>query len=303
MSRDLSDLYQSLAADADQGGVAVPESIRRYADRRARVRAVGGALAVALLVGGVVAGVQVGLPGQRDGLAPPATTPTPVVTTSPTLAPSPTPSPSATSPAGTPSAPPTTATSAGPRTPTSIPDRAFFAPPAAYLKGEPTFTEGDHVPDLCGADLEDQMVQRRIRLILYNLMPHQPEDWTPYGSYYHTITIHRAGTADDWMADLRRAVRDCPSEEIAPGLVSRQRLLDSAEYGDEAVLFEMRSPARTDAGEPASGERIQLVRAIRVGDVVTVLWERGWESSGSTDRDQFNDYSRRAAQAVEDWLD
>ncbi|MEV1142398.1 hypothetical protein [Micromonospora sp. NPDC049799] len=302
MSRDLSDLYQSLAADADEGGLAVPESVRRYADRRARVRAAGGVLAVALLVGGVVAGVQMGLPGQRDGLAPPATTPTPAMT-GPTPAPSLTPSRPATSPTGAPSTPSTTAASAPPRTPRSIPDRAFFAPPAAYLKGEPTFTDGDHVPDLCGADLADQVVQRRIRLILYNLKPNQPEDWTPYGSYHHTITIHRAGTANDWMADLRRAVRDCSSQEIAPGLVSRQRLLDGGGHGDEAVLFEMRSPARTDSGEPASGERVQLVRAIRVGDVVTVLWERGWESSGSADRDQFDDYSRRAGRAVEAWLD
>jgi hypothetical protein len=35
--------------------------------------------------------------------------------------------------------------------------------------------------------------------------------------------------------------------------------------------------------------------------VVTVLWEQGWEGS-STERTQFDDYSRRAVAAIEAWL-
>ncbi|MGC5021524.1 hypothetical protein [Micromonospora sp. DT47] len=39
-----------------------------------------------------------------------------------------------------------------------------------------------------------------------------------------------------------------------------------------------------------------------VGDVVTVLWERGWES-GSSPRAQVDADSRAAAEAVRDWWD
>ncbi|RKN39917.1 hypothetical protein [Micromonospora endolithica] len=303
MSRDLPDLYRSLAADADEGGLAVPETIRRYADRRARVRAAGGALVVALLVGGVAAGIQLGLPGGRTSTLP-ATTPTPAVTPTPSTPPPPTatPTPSRSVPSGTPSAPATTASTRPPRTPTSIPDRAFFVPPAAYLKGEPTFTDGEHLPDPCGEQPDDQIVQRRSRVIMYHLKPNQPDEYVPDGSYTHSVTIHRPGTADDWMDDLRQLVRDCPRQDMGQGVVSRQRLLDGGAYGEETVLFEMRTPARTDSGEPAAGETVRLVRAVRVGDVVTVLWERGWEST-STVRSQFDDYSRRAERAVEAWLD
>ncbi len=296
MSRDLSDLYRSLARDADERELGTPDAIRHYADRRARLRAAGAALATALVVGGLAVGVQTGLAGGPDD-PPPATTPSPAPTSG---SPSPSPSPSA-SPPPTPSAPATSPSSVPPATPTSIPGRAFFAPPAAYLKEEPTYNDGDHVPDLCGADLADRVVQRRSRLIIYHLKPNQPEYIVPDGTYQHTITIHRRGTADDWMANLRRAVRDCPRQETDPGMVYRHRLLSDSGYGDESVLFEIRSPSRVVAGEPEGEEMVGLLRAIRIGDVVTILWERGYEGS-STVREQFEDYSRRAERAVEAWL-
>lgn len=47
---------------------------------------------------------------------------------------------------------------------------------------------------------------------------------------------------------------------------------------------------------------MRLIRVVRIGDVVTVLWEIGWEGT-SSDRANVDDYSRRAVRAVADWLD
>ncbi|MEV1330835.1 hypothetical protein AB0J20_14805 [Micromonospora costi] len=303
MSRDLSDFYRSLTSDADARAVVAPEALRERADRRARVRATGTVLAAALLVAGVGTGTGLVLTGQREAVTPPAGTSTPVVTPpspSPSATPG-TPSPARTTPSRSPAAPP----SSGPppaRTPTSIPDRAFFTQPAATTAMPPVANDdGKVLPDLCGADLDERVVQRRGRALFYHLTPDRPEGTVPYGTYRHTITIHRPGRADDWMADLRRAVRDCPEQEVADGGTSRQRLLPGGDFGDEAVLIEMREPASA-GGEPVEGETIRLIRAIRVGDVVTVLWEMGWEGT-SSDRRQVDDYSRRAVRAVSDWLD
>ncbi|MGC4852424.1 hypothetical protein ACLQ24_03280 [Micromonospora sp. DT4] len=53
-------------------------------------------------------------------------------------------------------------------------------------------------------------------------------------------------------------------------------------------------------GDPGADE-VRLVRAIRVDDVVTVLWEQGWEYTAA-DRAQVDADSRRAVAAIEDWL-
>ncbi|RKF26668.1 hypothetical protein [Micromonospora globbae] len=301
MSRDVSDFYRSLAADADGRPLAGPDALRRWADRRARVRAAGGSLVAVLLIAGAATGTRLVLADDRGPVTPPAATPT--VTASPP-SPSPaTPAPTTTAPATpdrTPSAP-ATGTRA-PRTPTSIPDRAFFAQPAGLVAAPPYFTEGEPVlPEFCGADLDEPVVQRRTRALFYHLGADRPEMAVPYGSYRHTITIHRAGRAGDWMADLRRAVRECPEQEAASGGVSRQRLLPGGAYGDESLLIELRTPALT-AGGTAEGETVRLIRVVRIGDVVTVLWEIGWEGT-SSNRANVDDYSRRAVRAVADWLD
>ena len=78
MSVELSDLYRSLSTVADGHELTHPESLRRLADRRARVRVAGSAFAVALLVGGVAVGGRLAYPA--DGCAtlpPPADLPGP----------------------------------------------------------------------------------------------------------------------------------------------------------------------------------------------------------------------------------
>ncbi|MET7667028.1 hypothetical protein [Micromonospora luteifusca] len=167
------------------------------------------------------------------------------------------------------------------------------------------------LPDLCGARYpsESAIVQRRTRSLVYKLPKSPPRNVaagsvTVDGTYTNTITIYREGRADDALDELRRAVRDCPEQEKPAGdasVVSRQRLLSSDGYGDESVLFETRKPNLDINGDPTGGDEVRLVRVIRVGDVVTVLWEIGWES-GSSPRTQVDTDSRRAVAAIEAWL-
>ncbi|MEU4777840.1 hypothetical protein [Micromonospora sp. NPDC023633] len=54
------------------------------------------------------------------------------------------------------------------------------------------------------------IVQRRTRNLAYKL-PQTPQGYVPDGSYAHTITLYRPGRADDFLRELRAAVRDCPT--------------------------------------------------------------------------------------------
>ncbi|MGK5674179.1 hypothetical protein ACSNOB_15230 [Micromonospora sp. URMC 106] len=315
MSRELSDLYRSLAEAADGRSLAVPEQVRRRADRRARVRFAGAALVTALLVGGLATGTRLVLAGDATPLPPPAGTPAPTATAP---APTPSPSPAGTgTPTGVPATgrPPATGTpvatagstgAAPPRTPASVPDRAFFVQAAANRTGiEPVFRDTVALPGLCDARYRSDagIVQRRTRNLAYKL-PQTPRGYVPDGSYAHSITVYRPGRADDFLRELRAAVRGCPEQPGVGGgnpSTSRVRLLADGGFGDDAVLFEIRTPGRDVEGNPTGGEEVRLIRAVRVGDVVTVLWEQGWEGT-SAERSQVDADSRRAVDAIEDWL-
>jgi hypothetical protein len=314
MSVELSDLYRSLGTVADGHELTHPESLRRFADRRARARIAGSTLAVALLVGGVAVGGRLAYPADGSApLPPPADTPGPVPTgATPRPSPSPTPStpppstppaspPARANPTGTPSQPATG--TAAPRPPTSIPDRAFFVLAASNRTGLESRAEGPALPALCGTRLasDSAMVQRRGRYLAYK-RSETPTGNVPDGSYRHTITIYRAGRADDALRELRQAVRGCPDQKLPDdGRTWRQRLLTSGAYGDESVLFEMRAPMPDGMGVPGT-EEVRLIRAVRLGDVVTVLWEQGWEHTTAV-RSQVDADSRRAVAAIEGWLD
>ncbi|MFC0031317.1 hypothetical protein ACFFMM_17500 [Micromonospora chaiyaphumensis] len=306
MSRDLNRLYRALAADTDERVLPAPDRVRRRADRRARRRAALGALTVAVLVAGTAAGTRLVLAAGPDTDPQPATTtgsPSPSPTATP---PAPLPSPTTPPPAArTPDAPPTTSARPPAATPRSIPDRAFFtlAPANDTGIGEAS-VPGPVLPALCGATPgESGMVTRRARSLAFKLAD-TPQGYVPDGSYRNSITVYRPGRADDVLADLRQAVRDCPTQpglDGGEGLTSTQRLLPDTGYGDESVLFESRRPAMDHEGGPAVGEVVRLVRAIRIGNVVTVLWEQGWEGTSSP-RSQVDKDSRRAVQAIRDWL-
>ncbi|MFE9954323.1 hypothetical protein [Micromonospora sp. NPDC005299] len=305
MSRELTRLYRALAADSDERVLPAPDRVRRRADRRARQRAAVGALAVAAVIAGTAAGTRLVLAAGPDVAPQPAAT-----TGSPSPSPTATPSapPSRTTPppsARTPDAPPKTSARPPAVSPTSIPDRAFFTLAAANDTGiGNAFIPGPVLPALCGATPgEEGIVTRRARSLAFKLTD-TPKGYVPDGSYRNSITVYRDGRADDALAELRQAVRDCPTQpgsEGGEGLTSTQRLLPDAGYGDESVLFETRRPATDYEGAPTVKEVVRLVRAVRIGNVVTVLWEQGWEGTSSP-RSQVDRDSRRAVLAIRDWL-
>lgn len=303
MSRELTRLYRTLGAETDARALPDPDQVRRRADRRARNRATLAALAAAGLVAGTAAGAQAILAAGPD--APPVSSAgTPAPSTRPAPAsPAPPPERSAPAPSATPGGP-TGSTRPPAATPVRIPDRAFFALPAANDAGTGSqFVPGPVLPALCGATPgETQIVTRRARTLAFKLAG-APAEAVPDGGYRHSVTVYRPGRADDALRALRQAVRDCPEQPIPdpPGATVTQRLLDDAGYGEESVLIETRTPYRDVNGAPTGGDEVHLVRAIRIGDVLTVLWEQGWEGT-STDRAQFDADSRRAADAIRRWL-
>ncbi|RBQ04389.1 hypothetical protein DQE82_28260 [Micromonospora sp. LHW51205] len=309
MSPELHRYYRSLAADTDERVLPAPDRLRRSADRWARRRAALTVLAAAGLVAGTVAGSQLVLaagPGP-DPAPPPAGTPTPRPSSvAPSAAPSspPPPSPSVGRTPGSRS-PVVTTTPPAASTPTSIPDRAFFVLPAANDAGTGNyFGPGPVLPVLCGASPGDErVVARRARSLPYRRAGASADE-VPSGNYRHSITIYRSGGAGAALAELRAAVRACPEQPArgTPPVTVRQRLLPDSGYGDESVLFETRTPYRDANGDPSGGDEVHLIRAVRVGDVVSLLWEQGWEST-STERAQFDADSRRAVEAVRRWLD
>lgn len=308
MSRELHRYYRSLAADTDERVLPAPDRLRRSADRWARRRAAITVLAAAGLVAGTVAGSRLVLaagPGPGP-VPPPAGTPAPRPSAAtPSVAPSPTtPSPALGRTPGSRS-PVVTTTPPAAATPTTIPDRAFFVLPAANDAGTGNyFGPGPVLPVLCGATPGDErVVAQRARSLPYRRAG-APADEVPSGNYRHSITIYRSGDAGEALAELRSAIRACPEQPArgAPPVTVRQRLLPDTGYGDESVLFETRTPYRDANGDPSGGDEVHLVRAVRSGDVVTVLWEQGWEST-STQRAQFDADSRRAVEAIRRWLD
>ncbi|MEH1100186.1 hypothetical protein [Micromonospora sp. CPCC 205561] len=310
MSRELSDLYRSLARHADERTLVVPQELRRRADRRGRLRVTGVALGTALLLAGLVTGSGLVLAEERQPLPPPAALPPPSGAPAPTPATEPTATPR--TPAGTPPRPTATPVATvgnapvPPRTPATVPDRAFFAQAAENRTGmEPVFRDTAALPALCGARYRSDagIVQRRTRHLAYRL-PGTPTGYVPEGSYAHSITIYRPGRAADFLRELRAAVRGCPEQSGVAGgnaTTERPRLLADGGLGDGSVLFEIRAPVRDIDGNPTGGEELRLVRAIRVGDVVTVLWEQGWEGTSAT-RSQVDADSRRAVAAIDAWL-
>jgi hypothetical protein len=309
MSTELSRLYRALAAEVTDSALAPPDTVRRWADRTARTRMAVTAASAAVLVAGTAVGASAVLTGPDS--TPPSVVgtgtsrPGPTVSTSPTPGGTPsadTPAPGRSSPghpSSTPAAPPP------PPAPTSIPDRAFFRQPANTVKDEPRFLGSENMlPELCAATYpaDQSLLARRTRHLIYKL-PGSPADptYVPDGSFDHTITSYPNGVAATWMAELRAAVRDCPTQTIS-GFTYRQRLLAGTRYGDDSMLIEVSTPNRDVNGNPTGGNEIRLVSVVRVGNVVTVLYEQGWEGT-SSDRAMVDDYTRRAVAAIVAWLE
>jgi hypothetical protein len=261
MPRDLEQAMARLGARADTAALPDAHELRGWGDRRRRRSAVAGAVAVVAVSASVAVGAAILAGGGRP------------------IEPGP-PTPTQSTPAATASAPA--------RNVTAIPDEAF-------LQGEdvnghvygrnsgPVPSSGDMLPRLCGAEFgvvpEEVLVRRTMHLLWWGST--SGEGYVPDGTFDQTITSYRAGNGAVFMQKLRAAVAACPSE-IRDGLTYSYRIVAATPVGDESVMIEMSYPERDYAeGTPTGRTEIRLTSAMRIGDVVMVLYEKGYEVTSS----------------------
>jgi hypothetical protein len=295
---DLERMYASLAQEVDTAMLAAPDTLRHRGDRRTRLRIAATAAAVAALVGGVAVGGQWALKADGAHLPQPGSStvtdaPAPAPTTSAPVTP-PTPSPTATG---------VTVPPAVPVPPKAIPPSAFLQ--VADLNGEEAPVERsseDMLPALCGAKYaSNASIQARKTMHLVYWIQRSQTGTVPDGTFDETITTYRSDGARQFMQELRSAVTACPTEKRGSDTV-RSRVLSGSTVGDESFLVEQRYPVRDPEGKLTGGDEVRLVSVVRVGVVVMVLYEQGWEAGWSAERPVVETFTTKAMSRLEAWL-
>ncbi|MBX7269900.1 hypothetical protein KIF24_30335 [Micromonospora sp. Llam7] len=311
MSADLERMFSSLGTDSDRVALPMPDMVRTRGDRRRRVRAVGGLLAVALVVGGTAVGT-------RQLLADPAPSIPPIIDSTP----SPTPSPSLSSssapvgaspePTGnsetseapdrttgsprpgcdeSPPFPDTTPTHAGQALNVSLMltgadwGRCYvvIADGPGYPVYEPGRTGGAK-PNVClddaGYDADADRLAGRFRHF----------DGGPEIGGFESVTRYRPGAASDFLDEIRQRVARCATfnnermpEEWHALIVERNFA------GDESLLIYVGS------GEKGAGYPGWYLGVARRGDLVAVV-EPHSDLGGS------RDFARRMTRRAVDRL-
>jgi hypothetical protein len=288
---DLERAYAAIAQEADAVRLTTAEVVRARADRRAGVRVATACIVIAVVVGGVTVGSRwvfkaSGSPTQVG------TSPTPSVTSS--------------SPTGTASASPSPAGTGSPTQTrpalTSIPDRAFLQLADTNGDQAPYAVPADDIlPSLCGAKYaSDASIQARRTMHITYWKTRRPT--VADGTFDETITTYQSDGATRFLAQLRAAVTACPTQ-TRNNTTYKHRLLSGSRYGDDSMLFEMRYPTRDVDGNPVGGDDVRLISVVRIGAVVMVLYERGWEAGWSADRVVVDTFTNTALSRLRGWLD
>ncbi|HEU4421654.1 MAG TPA: hypothetical protein VFR67_03825 [Pilimelia sp.] len=294
---EIERMYASLAQEVDTVMLAAPDVLRRRGDRRTRLRIAATAAAVAALVGGVAVGGQWVVKADGAPLPPPSSgTGTPV--------PSPTTSASVTPPSPVPTATGATVPPAVPKPPPKvIPASAFLQ--VGDLNGDvpPESRPSDNMLlTLCDAKYaSDASIQARKTMHLTYWARRAEVGTVPDGTFDQTITTYRSDGAQRFMQELRSAVTVCPTEPRG-NVTARNRVLPDSTRGDESFLIEQRYPMRDAEGKPVGGDEVRLVSVVRVGAVVMVLYEQGWEAGWTADRQVVDTFTTKAMSRLQTWL-
>lgn len=285
---DLERAYAALAQEADTVRLTTSEALRGRADRRARIRLATGCAVLAVVIGATAVGAQWVLKSSRQ--APPG----PSTSQSPTVAP----------PTSSPPSPATTASPSDAKpAPTTVPDSAFLQLVDTNGDQRPENVPSDNMlPSLCGARYaSDSSIQARRTMHIIYWKDKHPVDAVPDGTFDETITTYRSDGGVQFMALLRAAVTACPTEK-RNHTTYRHRLLAGSAYGDESMLIEMRYPTLDIEGRPTGGDDVRLISVVRIGGVVMVLYEQGWENGWSADRLPVDSFTRTAVSRLRAWL-
>lgn len=188
--------------------------------------------------------------------------------------------------------------------PSAVPARAFLheSDVPGRSMGAPDRLDGADLPSFCGATF-DQPAKVGIRAtqgLLYTGAD-APEHSTPESAVVQDIIVYRTDGAKRFMAGLRTAVRNCPTETIS-GVQVRNVSHGTLGRGDDSVLIERNRPATGDDGEPTGDGTLRRTfwSAVRVGDTITLVANNGWESASPTRTDSAH-LGRRAAARLDAW--
>jgi hypothetical protein len=296
---DYERMYASLAHEVDDMILTAPDTLRRDADRRTRIRVVATVAAAAVLVAGTAIGGQWML--RADASRPPEPG-------SSTISGTPQPSPSPASPTAPPGAtrePSTPAQVANPLSPpvapSSIPDSAFLRMTDTNGSGQPRETLEDGPPRLCGAKYRSASLIKARRGFFYLYWSRKGTADVPSTSLHETITTYREDGGPRFLDELREAVRRCPRDRDGAATY-RHRIVPGPAYGDESIWIETRTPARDyTTGAPLGHDYIRFGTVVRVGNVVMMIWDLGYENAFA-DKDQAGTTTRKATTRLRTWL-
>ena len=302
MSNEIERMFASLSADADSTPVMEATTLRTRTNRRAAAQTGLAGVALIAVVAGTAFGGQWLLAGQNHPLVPPASSAS--VTPPPATA---SPVPPSTSPSSAASNAPVTSTSStlpASSIPKSIPLRAFLSKADLNDDAGVNSPSGERtpLPSFCGAEFASDStigVRRTMRAFYRRLGA--PAGNVPDGVVRQTVTVYKADGADDFMADLRAAVRDCATETDNTGdLKSKYQLIGPVDAGDDSVRVEEQYEAESspDSGELATFT--QQISVVRSGDAVTILWTSGYENDSAVDSTVVA-LTRAASKNLADW--
>jgi hypothetical protein len=212
-------------------------------------------------------------------------------------------SPSATTPsAPVPSDAAEVESPSAPPIPADIPAAAFLQESDAPEKAREKPKRVDHdLPAFCKKSYEqkDQVGVRASQLLLIQSKG-DTEGSTPKSAVYEHVIVYKGDGADEFMTDLRAAVKACASEKDDTGTTVKNFLRGTLNAGDDSELIERTRPATDDAGEPVAGTNQVFWAAVRHGDTVAFVSNSGWESGGAEKGDTVT-LGTRAAARVKGW--
>jgi hypothetical protein len=188
----------------------------------------------------------------------------------------------------------------GPPIPASVPASAFLQAADAEKGAEPNAVDPVGTPSFCGATFasyRDIGIRKGSALLWQHKA--SPEGSTPAGTVTEMITVYRGAGATTFMADLRQAVAQCPSQKTG-GLTRQYKLLGSVSAGQDSVLVEDSTPAYNEDGTPRSGRHYTFWAAARVADSVALVKNEGWEDA-SADRTESKAFAQKAAKRLAAW--
>jgi hypothetical protein len=269
MSEQLDRLFAAAGNRADTVSLAGAAAARQVGTRRRRARI--GTLLVACAL--VVAAIPIGVSqlGARRGAAP--------------LPPAASASPAPTDGASRSAPPVEPSSTAAPDTP-RLPDPCSSTPAQCYPPVRHWYEE--HLPAPCAQPNHpsDALIVVRDADAKYTFVPDSNEGATLYSA---TLTRYRDGGAAQYMAEVRSALSRCGSvTRTNPDVPSQKttltyRRVSSGALGGDDSLLVTRSYRYVTEGQPATNP-VFPIGLIRVGDVVAVIFDHGWEGAPTSQR-------------------